>query len=181
MASPDCPDFFPAKLPHFRSGLWTRKTANSGHSGHFRLAIGPEVGLHRLPSTLPLSAELQLGSEDGFRSSRILSLPRALSLSDAQMEDDYCMIDEHEGLNPGPEPQAICEVNAAARAGFGRLFNSMPAATTAARGALGSAPRPPRPAAPRASGSAPQAQPSGSASQPLGDGELSGEQCYVLR
>ena len=20
------------------------------------------------------------------------------------MEDDYCMIDEHEGLNPGPEP-----------------------------------------------------------------------------
>ena len=96
--------FFPAKLPHFRSGLWTRKTANSGHSEHFRLAIGPEVGLHRLPSTLPLSAELQLGSEDGFRSSRILSLPRALSLSDAQMEDDYCMIDEHEGLNPGPEP-----------------------------------------------------------------------------
>ena len=65
------------------------------------------------------------------------------------MEDDDCMIDEHEGLNPDPEPlsptykrsRSDSEVNAAARAGFGRFFNSMPAA------ARGSAPRPPWPAA----------------------------------
>ena len=131
---------------------------------------------------------MAFGAADSRSASLALSPSLPLSLSpslssDAQMEDDDCMIDEPEGLNPGPEPlspthkrsRSDSEVNAAARAGFGRLFNSRPAATTAARGASGSAPRPPRPAAPRASGSGPQAQPSGSASQPLGDGELSGE------
>ena len=42
--------FLPGKLLHFRSGLWTGKTAESGHSGHFRLTFAPE-GRRSSPST----------------------------------------------------------------------------------------------------------------------------------
>ena len=74
--------FLPAKLPHFRSGLWTRKTADSGHSGHARLAVGLEVGLpdpelavglrrwlseqqNSLPPSRALSLSLCLGCTNG--------------------------------------------------------------------------------------------------------------------
>ena len=93
------------------------------------------------------------------------------------------MIDEHEGLNPGPEPLSPTHKRSAKSTQLPALvfvdFSIACCCNNCSLGASGLAPRPPRPAAPRAS--APQAQPSGSASQPLGDGELSGEQCYVLR
>ena len=76
---------------------------------------------------------MAFGAADSRSTSLALSPSLPLSLSpslssDAQMEEDDCMIDEPEGLNPGPEPlspthkrsRSDSEVNAAARAGFGR-------------------------------------------------------------
>ena len=52
---------------------------------------------------------MAFGAADSRSASLALSPSLPLSLSpslssDAQMEDDDCMIDEPEGLNPGPEP-----------------------------------------------------------------------------
>ena len=45
MASPDCPDFFTRKAASLPEWTLDKKKADSGHSGHVRLAVGLEVGL----------------------------------------------------------------------------------------------------------------------------------------
>ena len=46
-ASPDCPDIFACKTAP-SPGLWTGKTAESGHSGHFRLVLAHKSALPHL-------------------------------------------------------------------------------------------------------------------------------------